>query len=221
MKVIYEDNQIIVVDKDANIPIQEDASHDKDLLNEVKAYIKQKYNKPGNVYLGLVQRLDRPVSGVCVLARTSKAASRLSEIIRENKLKKQYIAVIDGKIEKDEDTFIDYLLKDSKTNTVKVDKRGKKSILSYKLLETKNNKSLVLINLITGRPHQIRVQFSSRNYPIYGDHRYNKNVKDNSQIALHSYLISFNHPTLKKEVTFTSLPKREPFNNFELNSFLK
>lgn len=221
MKVIYEDNQIVVVDKEPNIPIQEDSTGDNDLLNEVKKYIKEKYNKPGNVYIGLVQRLDRPVSGVCVFARTSKAASRLSDTIRKNELKKQYIAVIDGIVKEKEDTFIDYLLKDAKTNTVKIDKKGKESILTYKLLETKNNKSLVLINLITGRPHQIRVQFSSRNYPLYGDHKYNKNVKDKSQIALHSYSLTFMHPTLKKEVTFTSLPNREPFNNFDLNSFLK
>ena len=221
MKVLYEDNQIIVVDKDVNIPIQKDSSGDNDLLSEVKKYIKEKYNKPGNVYLGLVQRLDRPVSGVCVFARTSKAASRLSEIIRENKLTKKYIAVIDAEIKEKEDTYIDYLLKDSKTNTVKVNPKGKKSILSYKLLDKKNKKSLVLIDLITGRPHQIRVQFSSRNYPLYGDHRYNKNVKDKSQIALHSYLISFPHPTLKKEVTFTSLPNRDPFNSFCLDSLLK
>lgn len=220
MKVLYEDNHLLVVDKDPNIPIQKDSSNDEDLLTILKKYIKEKYNKKGNVYLGLVQRLDRPVSGVCVFARTSKAASRLSETIRNNKFNKKYIAIVEGKPKK-EDTLIDKLLKDTKTNTVKVSPKGKKSILSYKILATKNNTSLVDINLITGRPHQIRVQFSSRNYPILGDHRYNKNVKEGSQIALHSYELSFEHPTTKKTMTFRSLPKRSPFNNFDLNLLLK
>ena len=221
MKVLYEDNHIIVVDKDVNIPIQEDSSKDEDLLTIVKKYLKEKYNKKGNVYLGLVQRLDRPVSGVCIFAKTSKAASRLSEAIRTKSIKKQYIAVIDGVIKKKEDTFIDFLLKDTKTNMVKVSSKGKKSTLSYKVLATKNNKTLVLIDLETGRPHQIRVQFSSRNYPLYGDQRYNKKAIKKEQIALHSYSLTITHPTTKKQMTFKSLPIRSPFNNYDLDFLLK
>ena len=131
MKVLYEDNHLLVVNKDPNIPIQQDSSKDDDLLTILKKYIKDKYNKKGNVYLGLVQRLDRPVSGVCVFARTSKAASRLSETIRKNELKKKYIAVVEGKLDKKEGTFKDKLLKDSKTNMVKVSPKGKESVLSY------------------------------------------------------------------------------------------
>ena len=221
MKVLYEDNHLLVVDKDPNIPIQKDSSNDEDLLTELKKYLKEKYNKKGNVYLGLVHRIDRPVSGVCVFAKTSKAASRLSETIRKNELKKKYVAVVEGKLDKKEDTLIDKLLKDTKTNMVKVSDKGKKSILSYKVLDSKNNMSLVDIDLVTGRPHQIRVQFSSRKHPIYGDHRYNKNVEEKSQIALHSYQLTFKHPVSKEELTFTSLPKRKPFNNYDLDSLLK
>ena len=221
MKVLYEDNHLLVVDKDPNIPIQKDSSNDEDLLTILKQYLKRKYNKPGNVYLGLVHRLDRPVSGVCVFAKTSKAASRLSESIRKKEFNKKYIAVVEGKLENKSGTFEDKLLKDAKTNTVKVSPKGKKSILNYKVLKTKNNMSLVDIDLVTGRSHQIRVQFSSRNHPLYGDHRYNKNVKDKSQIALHSYELSFIHPTTKQQLVFKSFPKREPFNNFDLDSLLK
>ena len=221
MKVLYEDNHIIVVDKEPNVPIQKDSSNDEDLLTIIKRYLKEKYNKQGNVFLGLVQRLDRPVSGVCVFAKTSKAASRLSDAIRKNEIEKEYLAVIDGNIIKDEDTYIDYLVKDTKTNMVKVSNKGKKSILSYKLLKRSNNMSLVKVFLKTGRPHQIRVQFSSRNYPIYADHRYNPNSKSKEQIALHSYKISFKHPTTKELLCFTSVPNRKPFNNFDINSFLK
>lgn len=221
MKVLYEDNHLLVVDKDPNIPMQKDSSNDEDLLTILKKYLKEKYNKKGNVYLGLVHRLDRPVSGVCVFAKTSKAASRLSETIRKKEFNKKYIAIVEGKLDKKEGTLEDKLLKDTKTNTVKVSPKGKKAVLSYRALKTLNNMSLVDIDLITGRSHQIRVQFSSRNHPLYGDHRYNKKVKEKSQIALHSYEISFKHPTTKEMMVFRSFPKREPFNSFDLDSLLK
>lgn len=213
-KILYEDNHIIVVVKKENMPVCPDESKDLDLLSYLKNYIKEKYNKPGNVYLGLVHRLDRPVSGIMVFAKTSKAASRLSEQVRTNKIKKKYYAVVCGKIE-EKGELRDKLLKDNKTNMVKVDKNGKESILKYKLIKQKNDMSLVDIELITGRPHQIRVQFSSRNYPLYGDQRYNKSAKPKEQIALVSYYLSFEHPTTKENLVFEiELPKRKPFDIF-------
>ena len=212
MKVIFEDNHLLVVEKPVNIPMQEDDSKDEDLLSLCKEYIKEKYNKPGNVYLGLVHRLDRPVSGVCVFARTSKAASRLTKQIQDHTFKKQYLAVVEDNGLKDSDHFEDYLLKDTKTNTVKVDKNGKLAILDYEVLKRKDNLALVKVDLKTGRSHQIRVQFSSRNHSLWGDQRYNKNAKVGQQIALHSHSITFNHPITNEPLTFTSNPDRKPFN---------
>ena len=214
INILYEDNHIIVVEKPINIPVQEDDSKDKDLLTMVKEYIKVKYNKPGIVYVGLVHRLDRPVGGIMVFAKTSKAASRLSEQMRVKDIKKKYYAVVEG-IVKDSDTLIDYLSKNTKTNTVYVDKNGKEAVLSYKRVKMINNLSLVDIELKTGRNHQIRVQFSSRNTPLWGDQRYNKNAKVGEQIALYSYYLSFIHPTTKEVMEFSlNLPNREPFNVF-------
>lgn len=213
MNVIYEDNHLLVVDKPVNVPMQEDDSKDKDLLNIAKEYIKNKYNKPGNVYLGLVHRLDRPVSGVCVFARTSKAASRLSsQVSNHTEFKKTYLAVVTDNGLKDTGEFKDYLLKDTKTNTVKVDPKGKLAVLDYEVLKRKDNLALVKINLHTGRSHQIRVQFASRNHALWGDQRYNKNAIKGEQIALHSHILSFKHPITNEVVTFTSCVNRYPFN---------
>ena len=212
--ILYEDNHIIVVEKKVNVPVQEDESKDKDLLTIIKEYLKDKYNKPGNVYLGLVHRLDRPVSGIMVFAKTSKAASRLSEQMRVKDIKKKYYAIVEGNV-KDKDTLIDKLYKDTKVNMVYVDSRGKEAVLSYEKVKTINNLSLVDIELKTGRNHQIRVQFSSRNTPLWGDQRYNKNAKSGQQIALFSYYLSFIHPTTKELMEFKlDLPNREPFNLF-------
>lgn len=213
--VIYEDNHIIVVYKKENIPVCEDESKDEDLLNIIKKYLKEKYNKPGNVYLGLVHRLDRPVSGIMVFAKTSKAASRLSEQVRNKSFKKTYYAVCCGKT-KESGTLIDKLLKDEKTNIVKVSENGKEAILDYQLISYKDNLSLVKINLKTGRSHQIRVQFSSRNLPLYGDNKYNKNAKVGEQIALFAKKIEFIHPTTKEKMEFElDLPSKYPWNIFK------
>ena len=218
INVIYEDNHIIVVEKPVNIPVQADDSKDLDFLSMIKKYINDKYNKPGNVYVGLVHRLDRPVGGIMVFAKTSKAASRLSEQVRLNKIKKAYHAVIEGKPLK-EGHLEDYLLKDSKTNTTKVNKSGKLSILDYKLISTVENLSLVKVFLKTGRSHQIRVQFSSRNLPLYGDQRYNKNAKVGQQIALYATSLSFEHPTTKENLTFElDLPNKYPWNIYNVNN---
>ena len=211
MNIIYEDNHLLVVDKPINIPMQEDNSKDEDLLTMAKEYLKDKYNKPGNVYLGLVHRLDRPVSGVCVFARTSKAAGRLSKQVQDHTFKKQYLAVVEDNGLADKGHFEDYLLKDTKTNTVVVNKNGKLAILDYEVLNRKNNLALVKVFLKTGRSHQIRVQFSSRNHALWGDQRYNKSAIVGQQIALHSQSISFNHPISNELLTFTSNPNRKPF----------
>ena len=185
VKILYEDNHLLVVVKPANMPVCEDSSGDLDLLSYLKNYLKEKYNKPGNVYLGLIHRLDRPVGGVMVFAKTSKCASRLSEQVRTGKVNTKYYAVVCGNLS-GSGVFNDRLLKDSKTNMVYVDACGKDSSLEYKVISSVSGYSLVDINLITGRSHQIRVQFSSRGYPLFGDQRYNGNARIGEQIALFS-----------------------------------
>jgi len=164
----------------------------------------------------LVHRLDRPVGGVMVFAKTSKAASRLSSQVSNHTLKKTYVAVIEGKIKK-EDILVDYLYKDTNKNisyVVSKDK-GKESILNYKVLSYKDNFSLVEINLKTGRSHQIRVQFSSRGYPLVGDAKYNKNHDGKTNVALFAKRLEFIHPVTKESLSFElDIPKRYPFNLF-------
>ena len=214
INIIYEDNHLLVVEKPINIPVQEDVSKDLDFLTLLKDFIKKRDNKPGNVFLGLIHRLDRPVGGIMVFAKTSKCASRLSEQVRNRTLKKTYFAIVEGKVE-EKGTLIDKLLKDTKNNIVRVDKNGKESILDYELVDYKDNLSLVKINLKTGRSHQIRVQFSSRWHALYGDQKYNSNAKVGEQIALFANSITFNHPTTKEELTFKlDLPNRKPWSNF-------
>ena len=216
INVIYEDNHVLVVEKPINIPVQEDSSKDLDFLTLLKDFIKKRDNKPGNVYLGLIHRLDRPVGGIMVFAKTSKCASRLSEQVRNRTFKKSYYAIVEGKVES-KSTLVDKLLKDTKNNIVKVDESGKESILDYELVEYKENLSLVKINLKTGRSHQIRVQFSSRIHPLYGDQKYNRNALVGQQIALFSNSISFNHPITKESLTFEiDLPNRKPWNIFKV-----
>ena len=217
INIIYEDNHLLVVEKPTNIPVCEDESKDLDLLTILKQYLKEKNNKPGNVYLGLVHRLDRPVGGIMVFAKTSKAASRLSNQVREKQLTKTYYAVVENKL-KTKDTLKDYLVKDKKTNITKTTTKelGKESILNYEVIKTVDNLNLIKINLITGRSHQIRVQFSSRSNPLYGDQKYNKNAIPNTNIALFAKKLSFNHPITKENLTFEiDLPKRYPFTIFE------
>jgi len=207
LNILYEDNHLIVVEKPYNMPMNPDDSKDLDLLTAIKQYIKEKYHKPNNVYLGLVHRLDRPVGGVCVFAKTSKAAGRLSDQIRLRTFSKTYLAVVEDHHLKNQDQFQDYLLKNKAKNMVTVNPKGKLAKLSYEVINRNDKYAKVLIHLETGRPHQIRVQFASRNHPLYGDQRYNKNAKVGQQIALYANSISFNHPTTKERITFTSQPK--------------
>ena len=178
MKIIYEDNHIIVVEKMPNIPSQGDKTGDIDMLTLIKEYLKEKYNKPGNVYLGLIHRLDRPVGGVMCFAKTSKAAARLSEQVRNKEFKKKYLVIVDGKLECKKGVLEDYLLKNEKNNLSKVVREGTKNSkfasLDYEVIKYNEeiNLSVLKINLHTGRHHQIRVQFSSRGHSIYGDQKY-------------------------------------------------
>ncbi len=218
IRVLYEDNHVLCVEKPANVPVMADASHDPDMLTLCRDYIKEKYQKPGNVWLGLVHRLDRPVGGAMVFARTSKAASRLSDSIRRNELGKEYLAVLDGIPETPSGILIDYLVKDPKTNTSAVtdEKHGKYCELHYEVLAVSQKHALVRIRLVTGRPHQIRVQFSSRGLPLVHDQRYNPHP-GKGQIALWASRLSFPHPVKKTPVEVTSLPpSAEPWKEFEV-----
>ena len=212
LKVIYEDNHIIVVEKIPNVPSQSDKTGDIDMLTMVKQYIKEKYNKPGNVYLVLVHRLDRPVGGIMIFAKTSKAASRLSDQVREKVFKKKYLAVVDGKIENKSGTLEDYLYKDERNNISKVVNKGKKNAkfakLDYDVIKYDEVKdlSLVKVNLHTGRHHQIRVQLSNFGHSIFGDQKYGTRGQG-KQIALWAYELTINHPITKEEITFKDLPE--------------
>ena len=207
LKVIYEDNHILVVEKPPNIPSQSDKTNDIDMLTICKKYIKEKYNKPGNVYLGLVHRLDRPVGGIMIFAKTSKAASRLSNQVREKIFKKKYLAVVDGKPENKTGILEDYLYKDERNNISKVVNKDKKNAkyakLEYELIvyDEVKNLSLLSINLYTGRHHQIRVQLSNFGHSIFGDQKYGTRGKG-KQIALWAYELEIEHPITKEKMTF-------------------
>ncbi|MEX2457347.1 MAG: RluA family pseudouridine synthase [Balneolaceae bacterium] len=216
--IIYEDNHILAVSKPQGLLSQEDHTEQPDLLNLCKSYIKLRYGKPGNVFLGLLHRLDKPVSGVMVFAKTSKSASRISEQIRSRKVKKSYLAVLKGNPPKN-GVLEHHLLKDSKTNTVKVvpnaQKKSKLASLSFKTLDQKGDLALVDINLKTGRAHQIRVQFAEIGAPVWGDKKYGKPEK--GSIALHAYRFELVHPTTKDELSFEApLPESYPWNQFNV-----
>lgn len=212
LKVIYEDNHILVVEKTPNIPSQGDKTGDADMLSLCKKYIKEKYKKPGNVYLGLVHRLDRPVGGVMIFAKTSKAAGRLSDQVREKVFKKKYLAVVDGKIKEKKGVLEDYLYKDERNNMSKVvkpeKKNAKKASLDYEVLfyDEVKDLSLVKVNLHTGRHHQIRVQLSHFGHSIFGDQKYGTRGAG-KQIALWAYELTIKHPITKEKITFKDLPE--------------
>lgn len=222
VEVLYEDNHIIVVVKPHNMLSQSDDTKDFDLLSWVKQYLKEKYQKPGNVYVGLVHRLDRPVSGIMVFAKTSKAASRLANAVRLHEVTKKYCAVVHGLVE-EQGTFCDYLEKTKDYSTIVTTKeRGKYAELSYRRMAYLPDKdlSLVDISLKTGRHHQIRVQFASRGFPLYGDRRYGR--EEGSILCLHAYCLSFVHPVTKEKMEFFRLPAVESaFSYFDLQIYWK
>lgn len=206
MDVLYEDNHLLVVNKPAGQLVQGDQTGRGTLLEEAKGWLKEKYNKPGNVFLGLVHRLDRPASGVVVLARTTKAASRLSEEIRSRRPRKTYWAQVAGEVPL-QGQFVDQLERDQFTSRVVAAPAGKEARLSYKRLNYKDGISLVEIALETGRHHQIRVQFSHRGFPILGDRRYGSKLTFGKEaIALHAREMILRHPILREEMSFVAAP---------------
>lgn len=214
LEVLYEDNHVIVAYKPAGILSQADNTGDLDMLTLIKQYIKKKYNKEGNVFLGLVHRLDRMTSGVMVFARTSKAAMRLSEDIKNHQFFKEYLAVCEGEVSQYEPKIlVNYLAKDEKNNKSYVSENGKEAILTYQTIKTKNNKSLVKISLKTGRHHQIRVQMSNLGHPLYGDIKYGSKYQDN--LALQAFKLSFYQPVSRELLTFEKINYEGIFNIFK------
>ena len=220
MNVIYEDNHLLIMEKPVNVPIQADNSQDHDLLSMAKQYVKKKYNKPGNVYLGLVHRLDRPVGGIVVFARTSKAASRLSDQLRRQAMERSYLAVIRSQHLIKKGTLTNYLYKDRRQNKVHIvdsnHVQAKKAVLHYDVLETILHEeygplTLVKINLETGRSHQIRVQFANIGASLWGDQKYGTvQNKHGQQIALWAFELGMFHPTKKEWIDFQLSPPETP-----------
>ena len=227
LNVVYEDNHIIVVMKPQNVPSQQDETRDMDMLTAVKEYIKVKANKPGNVYVGLVHRLDRPTGGVMVFAKTSKAAERLCEQIKTGEFEKEYLCITCGVPKEKDGRLVHYLKKDEKNNIVNVvgmaTEGAKKAILNYEVKEVVNGYALCKINLETGRSHQIRVQMASIGCPLYGDQKYGGKKETFSRpLALWAVKLTITHPTEKDRRTFIMYPPTEsaPWKAFEVSRFL-
>ena len=213
LKILFEDEQIMVVKKDAGIPVQAGKLRMMDLQGLIKNELYKRNRKGGEPYLGLIHRLDQPVEGVMVFAKTHFAAGSLSEQVTDGRMKKHYLALLCGKPETDEGTLVDYLVKDGRTNTSSVAKAGekdaKRSELNYKVLKRSEETTLVEVELITGRHHQIRVQMSNAGWPLYGDTKYNpafQETKEHVQTALCAYQLSFVHPKSKKVMEFSIEP---------------
>lgn len=203
-QILFEDNHLLVVNKPPGVLSQGDISGNPNLLDMGKATIKEKYNKPGNVFLGLVHRLDRPTSGVMVFARTSKAASRLSRYFRKRRIDKTYMALVQG-TPPEEGTYSDYIRRDKIAGFVTQNPEDQSAELRFRRLKTTNDVSLIEIDLLTGRHHQIRVQFSHRGFPVLGDRRYGSNrVWPGEGIALHALKLSILHPVTREKMTFTA-----------------
>jgi 23S rRNA pseudouridine1911/1915/1917 synthase len=204
-EVLFEDNHLLVVNKSAGILVQGDSTGDIPLVELGKVYIKKKYNKPGAVFLGVVHRLDRPVSGVVVLARTSKALERMNALFREKETRKTYWAVVRNKPVKEEDRLVHWLVKDEKRNKTTAYTRetleGSRSELTYRIIGNAAGSWLLEVNPITGRPHQIRVQLASMGCPIRGDVKYGDGepIEDGS-ICLHARQLEFVHPVKKESI---------------------
>jgi len=206
--ILYEDNHVLVAVKPPNMLSQADNTGDNDILSILKESIRVRYQKPGNVYLGLVHRLDRPVGGLMVFARTSKAAARLSQQMQKHELGREYLCIVCGNVP-DSFTLIDYLVKDERLNRVTVcaadDKDAQEAVLYGRCLCRNQDTALCAIRLQTGRSHQIRVQLSHAGAPIWGDLKYGTGIAG-QQIALWGYKLSFEHPTLHVVQTFMSMP---------------
>ena len=220
LAIIYEDNHIIVVIKPQNTPTQGDVSGDPDLLNQIKEYLKLSKEKAGEAFVGMVHRLDRVTGGVMVFAKTSKAASRLSLQLKDGRFEKKYLAVVVGTPKQRSAKLQNYLLKDEKSNKVSIvgqaTEGAKKAELEYTVRELKEKISLVEVDLITGRSHQIRAQLSNIGVPIFGDVKYGG--KGSSLCALWAYQLCFEHPTTKDRLKFVvNPPESNPWSHFDFN----
>jgi 23S rRNA pseudouridine1911/1915/1917 synthase len=206
LTILYEDNHLLVVDKPSGLATVGVRPDEASLVKIAKDYLKQKYQKPGNVFLGVVSRLDAGVSGVIVLARTSKAAARLSEQFRGGQVAKRYWAIVAGRVQPSEDTLVDCLAKDDSARRMRVVQAGQRAELSYRVLGQAGGFALLEVALATGRKHQIRTQLAHRGWPIVGDRKYGSSKSFAAGIALHSAALQFTHPTRSSVMTFRSVP---------------
>ncbi len=209
--ILFEDNHLLVVNKPVGALVQGDATGDEPLVEVAKRYIKDKYEKPGAVFLGVVHRLDRPVSGVVVFARTSKALARMNTLFRDKKTKKTYWAVVENRPPAKKDTLVHWLVKDEAKNKTtafsKENAQGKRSELTYAIKGQQGPYYLLEVNPITGRPHQIRVQLASVGCPIVGDLKYGyRTANDDGGICLHAFELEFTHPVTKSPIAVKVVP---------------
>ncbi len=214
MEVIYEDNHIIVVRKEPGEIVQGDKTGDKPLSETVKDYIREKYSKPGNVFCGVVHRIDRPVAGLVVFARTSKALTRLNDMLRKGDIHKTYWALVEGRPEKESDTLENWLKSDGRLNKTFIssenDPEAKKSTLRYRTIATGDRYTLLEVELLTGRKHQIRAQLSALGHPIKGDLKYGaRRSNRDGGISLLARRIQFEHPVSHKAIDLTASPTPE------------
>jgi len=218
-RIIYIDNHLIAVTKPAGLLTQPDRNTDESLIDQTRQWIKEKYNKPNNIFLGLVHRLDRNVSGVVLFARTSKAASRLSKQFREGTPKKHYRAIVLGKLKEEHTTLVHYLRKEKSLRATVFPREtptAKRSELSYKVINSLENKSLLEVSLSTGRFHQIRAQMAFIGHPIIGDVKYGApEPLPNQEIALYAHKLVFSHPVSNEEIALTA-PEPKTWEQFKL-----
>ena len=226
-EILFEDNHILVVLKEQNLASCPDESRDENLLDLLKDYLKRTYDKPGNVYLGLVHRLDRPTGGVMVFAKTSKAACRLSEQMKTGDFEKRYLTVLNGAPNPESGKLVNYLKKNTINNMVYLSTEGtdgaKYAALDYRVLEKRGGFALTEVKLHTGRSHQIRVQFAGIAHPVYGDMRYGGEFAIKGRLALWAYSLAFTHPVTKERMRFLSEPPADetPWKFFSVSEFVK
>jgi 23S rRNA pseudouridine1911/1915/1917 synthase len=206
VQILYEDNHLLAVVKPSGLATMGLAAGEETLLTRAKDYIKRKYNKPGEVYLGVVSRLDVPVSGAVLFARTSKAAARLNEQFRTHSVEKIYVALVEGSIDPPENEWINWIQEDERHRKVRLTKNGegKEAKLQYCTLRKTGNNSLIKIRLETGRKHQIRVQCAGHGFPIFGDRKYGAETVFPDGIALHAWKLTVTHPTTRRQIELTA-----------------
>ena len=227
VNILYEDNHVIVAVKPQNMPSVPDESGDADMYTVLKEYIKQKENKPGDAFLGVVHRLDRPTGGVMMFAKTSKAAERLTRAVKEREVEKKYLAVLNGTPNPESGTLVNYLKKNTVNNMVylctQATDGAKMASLEYRILQKDERLSLAEVRLHTGRSHQIRVQMAGIAHPVYGDMRYGGERAQKGKLALWAYSLTFTHPVTKERMKFICEPPEDemPWNRFDVVSVLR